>query len=40
MEFLDSGFKEAVEEYRKKFTNASTAEETLFFKKNFLNNFF
>ena len=26
--FLDSGFKEAVEEYRKKFTNPSTAEET------------
>ena len=29
MEFLESGFKEAVEEYRKKFTNPSTAEETL-----------
>lgn len=27
--FLESGFKEAVEEYRKKFTNPSTAEETL-----------
>lgn len=28
MEFLDSGFKKDVE-YRKKFTNPSTAEETL-----------
>ena len=27
--FLESGFKEAVEVYRKKFTNPSTAEETL-----------
>ena len=29
VEFLESGFKEAVEEYRKKFSNPSTAEETL-----------
>ena len=29
VEFLDSGFKEAVEEYRKNFTNPCTAEETL-----------
>ena len=28
VEFLNSGFKEAVEEYRKKFTNPSTVEET------------
>ena len=29
VEFLESGFMGAVEEYRKKFTNPSTAEETL-----------
>ena len=29
VDFLDSGFKKAVEEYRKKFTNPSTEEETL-----------
>ena len=29
VEFLDSGFKEAVEEYRKNFTNPCTPEETL-----------